>query len=193
MSKPLRDIFLEKYEHETRPIRHHKPRPNGIDGIIIHSMGQEIKNYGHAAKFLDEIGRSAHFLIEPDGTVIECVSVTEQAYHAGVSEYQGQRSLNTSFIGIEVLVKGKHDYTSFLEAIKEDVFTFKQYDSTAVMCSLLVTEFNIPLDRIVRHSDVSGPDVRPDDPKKDPGEGFDWKLFKTYTGEFTNQLTAEHE
>lgn len=190
--EPLREIFLNKYEHKKDPLTHHKPRPNGIDGIIIHSMAQRIKGHGTASAFLDKIGLSAHYLIETDGVVIEHVPPTEQAFHAGKSKFGRQENLNTSFIGIEVLVKGEHDYTSFLEAIKEDVYTPKQYDSTAVMCGLLCTKFDIPHHRIVRHSDVSGPDVR-DTPKHDPGEGFDWDHFKLLTKELISQLEADED
>ena len=183
----LYDIFSEKYEHKTRLNNHYKQRPNGIDGIIIHSMGQRIKNYGPAARFLDEIGLSAHCLVDTDGSVIHCVEPVHQAYHAGKSKLEEQTNLNTSFIGIEILVQGTHDYSSFLQAIKTDVFTNDQYDSAATLCAMYMHKYEIPIDRVLPHSFVSGPGVRKD-PKKDPGEGFNWDYFTILTEILADQL-----
>lgn len=186
----LKEYYETKYTRVNRPIPNHRQRHQPVDGIIIHSMGQLIKGYGAAADFLDEIGLSAHYLIEIDGTVINCVEPTEQAYHAGASEFAGQSGLNSTFIGIEVLVEGEHDYLSFLKAIKANAWWDDQYDSLAILSALLCRRFGIPLDRIVRHSTVSGPEVR-DDPKQDPGEGFQWERYKILTRNYLNRLEED--
>lgn len=160
-------------ETEEFPISNHKHRPRPADGIIIHSMGQHIEG-AFAGDFLQDFGLSAHFLIDHTGKVFECVDPDQQAYHAGGSKLGDQENLNSTFIGIELLVEGDHTYGSFLEAIKnEGTFTENHYHSCQHLCKQLIDEFDIDIDRIVRHSDVSGPDVRPD-PKKDPGSGFDF-------------------
>lgn len=160
-------------EIEKFVISNYKDRPDGVDGIILHSMGQYIGGK-FAGQFLQDVGLSAHYLIEHTGKIFECVAPEKQAYHAGKSEFQGQEHLNTSFIGIELLVEGDHTYETFLEAIKRaESFTEQQYQSTIWLCNRLIDDYQIPTNRIVRHSDVSGPDVRPD-PKKDPGSGFDY-------------------
>ena len=39
--------------------------------------------------------------------------------------------------------------------------------------------YDIPVENVVRHSDVSGDDIRGKGRgKKDPGSGFDWDAFK---------------
>ena len=53
----------------------HKLNPNGggqqtPKRLIIHSMSEYI-NGVHASDFLDHIGLSAHFLIEPNGNLIK--------------------------------------------------------------------------------------------------------------------------
>lgn len=156
---------------------------------MIHSIAQWIETKGKAPEFLQTIGRSAHYFIEPDGTVIETVDPERQAYHAGVSEYKNWSGLNKNFIGIEVMVEGEYFYHEFLERIKQpEAFKFHQYDSTAVLCALLCDEYDIDPDNIVSHNDVSGPDVRPNDPKYDVGSGFDWDHFMDLTKEFIRQL-----
>ena len=184
----LKKIFENKYKREKKPNPNFSFRSQPPDGILIHSMGQHIKGYGHASDFLKKIEISAHYLIKPDGGVIKCVDPEDKAWHAGESQFKDQIYLNSTFIGIEILVEGEYTYSTFLEKIKEEnAFYFKQIDSCATLCALLCDQYNISLERILRHSDVSGPDIR-DDPKFDPGEGFNWNTFKELTGLLKGQL-----
>jgi len=134
---------------------------NNPDSIVIHAMGEFIKcngSYSHAVDFLRGIGLSAHALICPDGSVIQCRPIDKGAYHA--------KGHNTTSIGIEFLVSGAHDYESFIDAINYDYLTNAQYRAGIDLCREWGEGLNI-----VRHSDI--------DPqrKKDPGEGFPWIDF----------------
>lgn len=157
---------------------HSRPRYQEADGIIIHSMGQYVGEQ-HAPDFLESIGLSAHFYIEPDGLILFGVDHSKIAYHAGKSKFKEQTDLNSTFIGLEILIEGKHSWNSFKEAIKtSDSFTNKHYQSVADVCRDLINIYpKITLDRIVEHSEVSGSDVR-QDPKIDPGKGFSMKKLK---------------
>lgn len=145
---------------------HNIPLPKGSlhnspDDIIIHAMGEFIKcdgSYLHAVDFLREIGLSAHALICPDGSIIQCRPIDKGAYHA--------KGHNTTSIGIEFLVPGPHDYGSFIETIKKPYLTDAQYLAGVELCHKWGEDLNI-----VRHSDI--------DPqrKKDPGAGFPWDEF----------------
>ena len=154
-----------------------KNRPKPVNGIIIHSMGEYIGGQP-ASDFLESLGLSAHYLINVDGSITKCVEPEKQAYHAGKSKWKGEEHLNKSFIGIEILVEGDHTYDSFLQAIKNpDTFNSLQYEACLNLCRILMSRFNIDKENIVRHSDVSGINVRPD-PKQDVGSGFEWNKFK---------------
>ena len=146
-----------------------KPLPKGAKKqiptrIVIHSMGEYIKvgsGNKHAYDFLKDIGLSAHALICPDGMVMMCRDTNQGAYHA--------RGFNKNSLGVEFLVAGQHDYSSFITAIKEPYLNFDQY----VAGVELIREWcrNHDISSIDRHSDL--------DPtrKKDPGNGFDWEQF----------------
>jgi len=45
---------------------------------------------------------SAHFIIERNGDITQCVSCNDIAWHCGKSEYKGQQNLNPCSIGIEL-------------------------------------------------------------------------------------------
>lgn len=137
---------------------------NNPDRIVIHAMGEFIKYEGrilHAVDFLREIGLSAHALVCPDGAIIRCRTDNLGAYHA--------KGHNTNTLGMEFLVRGVHDYESFINTIKGEYLTFDQFQAGVEQCYEWALNYTIT--DIVRHSDI--------DPKrkKDPGTGFPWNQF----------------
>jgi N-acetylmuramoyl-L-alanine amidase len=167
-------------ETVKNPNPNYKERSKIVHGIIIHSMGEQIGGQD-AAAFLESVGLSAHYLVKPDGTVIETVDPSKRAYHAGESEHLGETDLNSSYIGIEVLVRGDHTYSSFKEAIKKpDTFTEAQYEACEKLCKYLKARFTrINEQQFVTHSQVSGDHVRGAGKGKiDPGSGFDFERLK---------------
>ena len=173
-------------------ISHHRSRPTSatVDGILIHAMGQKIKFKASdgrhliqpASVFLRDsdqtIGAplSAHMLCRPSGELVRLVADARVAYHAGKSAWQGRTRLNNTFLGIEVLVPGTHDYGSFLKAIKTPWPTDAQYEAVAEQCYKWQRKFQIPGERILAHSAVSGASIR-QPPKQDPGDGWEWNRF----------------
>jgi N-acetyl-anhydromuramyl-L-alanine amidase AmpD len=133
--------------------------------IIVHAMAQFVddgKKVSFAADFLREIGISAHILVCPDGTIIQCRQDNQGAYHA--------KGHNGGTLGIEFLVRGVHDYGSLIETIKTPYISGPQYQAGKQMCLAWTAIHGIGT--LQRHSDV--------DPKRksDPGEGFPWNKFK---------------
>ena len=133
--------------------------------LIIHSMSEYIKGL-HASDFLESIGLSAHFLISPNGQLIKCRSTELVAYHA--------KGHNKDSIGIELLVKGENTYPEFKKKIiKGDCFTKYHYDTLIDITRDIMEYWKIPLENVLRHSDVSP------ERKVDVGVGFDWDYFKS--------------
>ncbi len=145
------------------------PLPKGAhhqtpDRIVIHAMGEWIgpQSPKHAVEFLRSINLSAHMLITPSGDIIRCRKPTQGAWHAG--------NYNPDSIGMEILVPGVHDLSSFYDAI--DVPGWcpeKAWDATVEEVKRLMGTYDIKY--IDRHSDL--------DPsrKRDPGAGFPWDRF----------------
>ena len=97
---------------------------------------------------------SAHFFIRRDGELIQFVSCSKRAWHAGVSSWQGWERCNDFSVGIEL--EGD-DHTAFTEA---------QYDQLQQLVSALKTAY--PITAIAGHSDIAP------GRKTDPGPCFDW-------------------
>lgn len=133
---------------------------NNPDTVVVHAMGEYIGR-DHAVLFLNKLKLSAHALIAPDGSVYRCRRDDQRAWHA--------RGHNTNSLGIEFLVPGEHDYSSFLSAIKNPYLTDAQRQAGLDQ----VREWLMlrPIKTITRHSDISP------GRKVDPGDGFPWVDF----------------
>lgn len=194
-SKTLRKPFVEDY-----PVEHWRRRPEGahVDIIVIHSMGETIRWWDSqeggqereapAEEFLrysDEwIGApySAHRLCRPDGELIRLVNDDVVSYHAGKSAWEDRRTmnirknLNNTSMGIEVLLPGTWEIETFNRAMREGgiAFTDQQYKSVAWQVLQWEQKFDVIGDRVLRHSQVAGDDVRGvGRGKVDPGNSWD--------------------
>jgi len=152
-------------------------------GIVVHSMSEEFKWEGEtitAGQLLNRLGLSVHVLIHPDGQIQTLNQTNVKCAHAGQSEHNGLTNLNSFFLGFELLVQGLNSYGEFVEKIdKPDCYTDAQIKAATLMTQMWCSELNIRPRDVVRHSDVSGDDIRGKGKGKvDPGNGFPWEEFK---------------
>ena len=114
--------------------------------------------------FFEEIANlqvSSHLLIDREGQLIQFVDLNKKAWHAGISEFEGQKECNDFSIGIE------------LEGTDTDPYSDKQYFSLISLTNCLLESYSgISTERIVGHSDIAP------SRKTDPGVSFDWSRYK---------------
>jgi N-acetylmuramoyl-L-alanine amidase len=104
---------------------------------------------------------SSHYMIEEDGRLFRLVPEERRAWHAGVSFWKGERSLNAVSIGIEIVNPGHElGYRPFPEA---------QIATLLRLVGEIRERWDIPDGRILGHSDIAP------NRKVDPGELFPWK------------------
>lgn len=134
----------------------------------------------YAQNFLKQLGLSVHGFIKPDGTYEKMVETPGKAFHAGKSLHEGLTGLNSHYLGFELLVPGVHDFGTFSKAIETPgTYTEEQFDTAVEVCKYWMNKYNIPANRVVRHSDVSGDNVRGSGKgKTDPGSAFNWIEFQ---------------
>lgn len=169
-------------------------------GIIVHAMAYEI-NGMPAWEFLESIGLSAHAFIPPEPinvrdreyNVVLGQDDNKKAYHAGLSKHNDLTKLNNHYLGVEFLIdisnweellarmEIRDTYTQFKTLIRQvDWVTSSQMDAGVAWCKEMMKTYNIPIENIVYHSDVSGDDVRGDGKGKiDPEKMFpEYEFFK---------------
>lgn len=113
---------------------------------------------------------SAHFLIRRDGAVMQFVSASDRAWHAGVSSFCGRERCNDYAIGIEL--EGT-DFVPF-----EDI----QYRMLAALTAALRAVY--PLTDVAGHEHVAP------GRKTDPGPFFDWTCYEAYYRQAFNDQAA---
>jgi AmpD protein len=157
------------------------PRPPGseIELLVIHCISLPPGGFGSGDvlrlftnrldpaahpfyRRLDGLRVSAHFLIERDGTLTQCVGCRERAWHAGESSYRGRPRCNDFSIGIE------------LEGSEFEPFTSSQYTVLAALARALARAF--PIRAALGHAQIAP------GRKTDPGPLFDWARFGRLSG-----------
>lgn len=111
---------------------------------------------------IESLQVSAHFFIERDGRVIQCVSCDQRAWHAGRSSYLGVADCNDYSIGIE------------LEGTDTVPFTDAQYTSLQHLVSAIQAHYPDTSHQLTGHSDIAP------GRKTDPGSCFDWLRFRRH-------------
>ena len=111
---------------------------------------------------LENVRVSAHCVVFRDGSVRQYVPFHLRAWHAGLSEFDGQQNCNDFSIGIE------------LEGTETVPYTDAQYRSLELLTRQLMQDFPaITLERIVGHQQIAP------GRKTDPGPSFDWPRFQS--------------
>lgn len=103
---------------------------------------------------------SAHFLVRRDGRLLQFVSCTQRAWHAGRSVWRAREDCNHYSIGIE------------LEGLEGAAFEDVQYARLARLLRALAAHY--PIAEVVGHEDVAP------GRKCDPGAGFDWARLRRH-------------
>ena len=106
---------------------------------------------------------SCHYFIKKNGEVIKIVPELYVAWHAGISFWKKDRSLNKKSIGIEISNPGhQNGYLNFSKT---------QINSVILLSKKIIKKYKISKFNILGHSDISP--LR----KKDPGEKFPWQYL----------------
>ena len=148
-------------EYIDAPSPNHDDRPGNPDMIVLHYTGMKTGAEALARLRDPEAKVSSHYLVEEDGQTYRLVFDSRRAWHAGVSSWAGQSTLNDCSIGIEIVNPGHEwGYRAFPDA---------QMKAVEHLVADLIRRHSIRLSRVVGHADVAP--TR----KEDPGELFDWR------------------
>jgi N-acetylmuramoyl-L-alanine amidase len=138
-----------------------QPSPNsGIrepNLVVLHHTGSATLERAKATLSNPAKSVSSHYLIGPDGTVLQLVDERRRAWHAGLSYWGGDTDLNSSSIGIELVNLGD---APFAEA---------QISALLKLLADLKARYKIPTANFVGHGDIAP------GRKTDPSAYFPWR------------------
>lgn len=154
-----------------------RPDPSDISLLVIHNISLPPGEFGRGDvvdfflnrlptrrdpyyQLIKDLKVSAHLFIDRWGELIQFVSFTDRAWHAGLSSFAGRDHCNDYAIGIE------------LEGTDVLPYTHEQYQTLAKVTLVLMSAYAaITPQRIVGHCDIAP------GRKTDPGLSFDWHLY----------------
>lgn len=120
-------------------------KQNKIQYIVIHWVGNAgssaigNRNYFNNLAVTHKTIASSHYIIGLSGEIIRCIPDNEVAFHAG------SYSMNRKSIGIE---NCHPDWSG--------QFNNATYNSLVELCANLCKQYNISINNIIRHYDVTG-------------------------------------
>lgn len=135
-----------------------------LDMIIIHYTDMEGAEDALEKLCSPESKVSAHYLISKEGDIYQMVNDSQRAWHAGVSQWDGETDINSRSIGIEL------DYPGHTNGLCP--YPDEQIHSLIALCKTLQEKYIIPTNRILGHEDVAP------GRKQDPGPYFPWDKIK---------------
>ncbi|MDC3273950.1 N-acetylmuramoyl-L-alanine amidase [Candidatus Pelagibacter sp.] len=138
-----------------------KRKTSQIKFLIFHYTGmkEESDAIKRLTNFKSEV--SCHYFIKNKGETLVMVPDLHVAWHAGISQWKNNKSLNKNSIGIEINNPG-HDFNY-------KKFSKNQIQSIIKLSKKLIKKYKIKSKNILGHSDIAP------ERKKDPGEKFPWK------------------
>lgn len=125
-----------------------------IKYIVIHYVGAlggaEANCKYYASQY---IGASAHYYAGFNGEIWQSVEDKNIAWHCGAKAYKHPECRNNNSIGIELCVRNKGSQS---DTSRDWYFEKATVHAAIELTKELMEKYNIPMDRIIRHYDVTG-------------------------------------
>ncbi len=114
-----------------------------VKGIVVHytanpgTTAKQNRSYFESLKDTQKTKASSHFVVGIEGEIVQCIPSTEISY--------ASNDRNVDTLSIECCHKDETGQ-----------FTQETYDSLVELTAWLCGKFNLPVDEVIRHYDVTG-------------------------------------
>lgn len=147
-----------------------------VRGIVIHytanpgTTADQNRSYFENLKDSHETKASSHFVIGMEGEIVQCIPSAEISY--------ASNDRNSDTLSIECCHKDKTGQ-----------FTQETYDSLVELTAWLCGKFNLPVDNVIRHYDVTGKEC----PVYYVENEDAWKRFKQHVQDYLDTNGVEQD
>lgn len=126
-----------------------------IKYIVIHYVGATGGAMANLRYYHNDVVKaSAHYYVDFNGDVYQSVQDKDIAWHCGTSKgYKHPECRNQNSIGIELCVRNKGNLS---DTSKDWYFEDATVYGAVKLTTELMQKYNIPLDHVIRHYDVTG-------------------------------------
>lgn len=158
-------LTKNKYSRPAKPLKN-------VKGVVIHWVANPMtsakanRDFFESRKGGKKSFGSAHFIIDLDGDVIECIPENEMAYHVGAYKYSTDR-----------LGKYPNNCTLGIELTHPDwsgKFNPAVYGSAVYFTAYLLRKYDLTVRDLYRHYDVTGKKC----PRYFVDNDAEWEKFK---------------
>ena len=160
---------------------------NSHEYFAIHYLGVNGEN-----PYLYGGGYGGTFYVSKSGEVYQAAKVTDKLWHVGASSgfsYIHPDARNNNTIGVECAT-----YTASGRNDDDETWYFTEATQVAAakLAACVAMEYNIPLDHILRHGDITTKNC-PSPLKRDAGKGtnWTWEKFKSEVARYMGGGTDE--
>ncbi len=137
------------------PYNYNAGTADRIKYIVIHYVGAlggaEANCKYYASQY---IGASAHYYVGFNGEVWQSVEEKDIAWHCGAKSYVHPECRNQNSIGIEMCVRNSSG--NLADTSRDWYFEDATVKKAIELTKALMEKYNIPVDRVIRHHDVTG-------------------------------------
>ena len=137
------------------------PATVNVDVVVLHSTCTATNDISETVRLFQNPASkvSSHYVVGKDGQVVQMVSETDRAWHAGVCRWQGRTDINSCSIGIEMVHRDQDPADTWPDA---------QMEAVARLLLDIRARHRVPNDHVIFHSECAFPPGRKTDP-----QGFD--------------------
>lgn len=157
VSAPSMDVDLLTVNKYSRP----GTKLEQVNGIVVHYVGNagttaaQNRSYFESLKDSHATSASSHFVIGIEGEIVQCIPTSEIAYTSNERNYD------------TVSIECCHPK-------KDGEFTDETYDSLVELTAFLCCKYDLDMEDIIRHYDVTGKEC----PKYYVKHEDEWVQFK---------------
>ena len=136
----------------AHPENYQRGRAEPVSFLVFHYVGATGGARANARYYgtTPGIGASAHYFVDhaPGAEVWESVPEGDTAWHCGANAYRHPKCRNANSIGVEMCCHKRADGTWTIDE--------ETYAAAAALGRDIMERYGIPLDRVLRHYDVTG-------------------------------------
>ncbi|WP_075718408.1 peptidoglycan recognition protein family protein [Roseburia sp. 499] len=174
-------VILEAPDYQVElltPNEYSRPQiaMDEVRGIVIHytanpgTTAEQNRSYFESLKDSHETKASSHFVVGIDGEIVQCIPSSEISY--------ASNDRNNDTISIECC-----------HLNKDGKFTQETYDSLVHLTAWLCGKFDVPVENVIRHYDVTGKEC----PLYYVEHEDAWKQFKKDVQDYLDTYGVEPE
>ncbi len=142
-------IGIEYYEVPAHRSNYTKGGRQHIKYIVVHYTANDGDTARNNGNYFSQPNRnaSAHYFVD-ENEIIQSVKDTDTAWHCGAKSYKHELCRNDNSIGIEMCSEKDQNGQYYINQATQN--------RTIRLIKVLMKQYNIPIENVLRHYDVTG-------------------------------------